>query len=303
MRARTLAVGLVAMVSFGLSGCGANSAVLQQTGELDLRVSELEQANRQLQLRLDAYEASITLIEDQVTALEVRGVPVQAQVQGSAESPRGGRVVVPELPVYTAQPANYEPAYVEEEQELVVTDEKLAKYFGKTQRQASAPAKAKSSSGGKRVPYEKVVQGDKLSVNPMKADGSGVQGGADSVEAYKEGLRHYRQQDFAGAIEVFEQFLAGNPPPDYVDNALYWLGECHYGLAQYAEAAVYFHKIVEEHPNANKVPDALLKVGLTYQRLNKSDSAIEVMVYLIEAYPDTEAAKVARQRLDVPSES
>ena len=96
---------------------------------------------------------------------------------------------------------------------------------------------------------------------------------------------------------MFKSFLKGNPPQDYIDNALYWMGDSYYGLGEFGEAATYFHRIVKEFPNDNKVPDALLKVGLTYQRLDKPDSAQDVLYYLIEAFPKSDASRVARKRL------
>lgn len=335
-RTRRARVTFVLLLCAAASGCASAAADLEKRNSiLDARVGELEVANRQLQLRLDAYEASLTLIEDQVTALEYGARRAANRTDQLA--------VVRVEPALDTAPArrtttttsaslyeDHDPyaslhrrdaldALDDEVVEIVVSEEKLERYFG-----GSSSASTASDTGGgyglrprtatspspARTPQPTVVHGERLPVVPMKKDGSGVvaagntaapsaaPAGADPIDLYKAGLKHYRQEQFLPAIDLFQQFLAAKPPADYVDNALYWLGECHYGLAQYAEAATYFHRIVQEFPEANKVPDALLKVGLTYLRLDKTDSAREVMYYLIEAYPETEAARVARERLD-----
>jgi len=295
----------VALAATTFCGCAASkSSVEHESMKLAARVDELEAANRQLQVRLDAYEASVTLIEDQVYALEL------AQRRRSRTD---------ELDVVRVEPPSpddpYAALYEEERAEsedyidIVVSDDKLNQYLGKeggdstssSSSSSSRPRKASAKRARKRTPKPSVVKGDRLPVAPMKKDGSGVRPTAEfdkPIDLYKAGLKHYRQEQFEPAIGYFERFLESSPPKDYVDNALYWIGECHYGLKDYGEAAAYFHRIVQDHPDANKVPDALLKVGLTYLRLDKHDSAREVMYYLMEAYPKTEAARVARDRLD-----
>jgi TolA-binding protein len=64
----------------------------------------------------------------------------------------------------------------------------------------------------------------------------------------------------------------------------------------YHEAATQFHRIIQEYPTTNKVPDALLKVTLTYIKLGKTESAQEMFRYLLQAYPKSEAARVGREK-------
>ena len=127
-------------------------------------------------------------------------------------------------------------------------------------------------------------------------------GAAGAVQSpmlfYQEGIDLYRQGNYDEAQAKFEKFLAAHPDESYIDNALYWIGECYYGKGLYHEAAGYFHKIVQEYPNANKVPDALLKVSLTYQRLGKTDSARDMLRYLMNAYPGTEAARIGKEKYE-----
>lgn len=277
------------------TSCASSFEAIQLNQDaLTLRIQELENANRRLTVRNDALEDKLSLVEDQLHSF------VLSQRQRTRLDDLEVVRLVPERDAYEPYNAYDDPmpsAYEEPEgpyEDIVIGDDKLRKYFGD---ERDAPTR-------KHVPKPNVVNnGDRLPVVAMPRKKTlpstpKQPATASATSLYEEGLAFYRKGMFKPAIEKFDAFLGANPPADYVDNALYWLGECHYGLGQYSEAASYFHRIVKEHPDANKVPDALLKVGLTYLRLGKNDSAREVLYYLIEAFPETEAARVARNRLD-----
>jgi tol-pal system protein YbgF len=92
-------------------------------------------------------------------------------------------------------------------------------------------------------------------------------------------------------------FVATAPEADYMDNALFWMGECHYGMGDYPQALSYFQRVVSEYPDGNKVVDSLLKVALSHERLEQPEQAVEVLSVLVETYPSTDAARRATERL------
>ena len=87
------------------------------------------------------------------------------------------------------------------------------------------------------------------------------------------------------------------PPADYVDNAYYWLGECSYGLGRYQESLKHFGTVIKKTPDGNKVPDSMLKAALTYVRVGRSAEARSTLYNLLETYPNTNAARLAAQKL------
>jgi tol-pal system protein YbgF len=282
-------------------GCASGMGQLEQRSTLlESRVKELESANRHLQIRLDAYEASLTLVEDEVAAVsnqlkapsKDRALEVVRIAPGRSheESVYASTLNTPSLRVETLE-ADFGNADDEGYEDIVVSQDMIDHYVRTGAGSSARPVKSTTT---KREALPDVVHGERLPV----AGGSATPSPSASTDPYKEGLKYYRQEQFAEAIEMFQSYLGSNPPEDYIDNALYWLGECYYGLGEYAEAAKHFHRIVQDYPNANKVPDALLKVGLTYQRLGKPDSAKEVMFYLIQAYPGSDAARMAQERVD-----
>ena len=55
--------------------------------------------------------------------------------------------------------------------------------------------------------------------------------------------------------------------------------------------------MVERYPDGNKVPDALLKIGLGLENEGSAALAREVYDELVRPFPETAAAEAARPRL------
>lgn len=283
------------------SGCAAQSGNLSARDVVALqgRIDDLEAQSIRQKTKVAALEKQVTQLEDRVSML-TRRTSIDAREVVKIEPDNGvsshfERVVPDDDDVY---------------QEIIISEEKKRSYFGNSRSRTSG-----AGASGKMQPYENVVTNDRL---PSKTSGAGAAGAAGSSAGavaagssagaagavqspmlfYQEGIDLYRQGNYDEAQAKFEKFLAAHPDESYIDNALYWIGECYYGKGLYHEAAGYFHKIVQEYPNANKVPDALLKVSLTYQRLGKTDSARDMLRYLMNAYPGTEAARIGKEKYE-----
>jgi tol-pal system protein YbgF len=102
------------------------------------------------------------------------------------------------------------------------------------------------------------------------------------------------------AIAGFRDMQVRWPQGRYADNALYWLGESHYVKREYDKALESFRSLMERFPASPKVPDALLKVGLAQLELKQPEDAKGTLQKLIADYPNTNAARLARQRLEQP---
>lgn len=276
---------LFVVLAVMLAGCATQKAGLSERDKIlyEGRIEDLEAAQTRQITKISSLESRIRQLEDSVALL-------------SRKAPEAREVVriEPDVPTVSANfdyrqgvDAIDEDAY----QDIIIDENKKRAYFGSSESRSGSSS---SSSGGGRRVYENVVPGsDRL----PGMNGSQSQSAGDSpLLAYQEGIDLYRQEKYVEARAKFEKFLASKPDESYVDNALYWIGECFYGQGLYAEAASYFHKIIQQYPNANKVPDALLKVSLTYQKLGKNDSALEMLRYLMDAFPGTEAARIAKEK-------
>ncbi|MEO7794981.1 MAG: tol-pal system protein YbgF [Thermoanaerobaculia bacterium] len=124
--------------------------------------------------------------------------------------------------------------------------------------------------------------------------------GAGPRELYEQSLQLLDQQRLLEAEEGFRRFLAENPGSDLADNAQFWLAESALRQTDVASALAGFRAVVENYPEANKVPDALLKVGYCLATLGEPDSAATVYRELLSRFPESTAAETARQRLGAP---
>jgi tol-pal system protein YbgF len=121
--------------------------------------------------------------------------------------------------------------------------------------------------------------------------------GSSPHQMYNSAFTQYNLGHHPEAIQLFEAFLAAFPRHGLADNALYWIGECHFARKEYEAAAEQFQRVVEVYPQGNKVPDAFVKKGLALLALDRRDEAAEALRTVIEAYPKSDAANYARQRL------
>lgn len=108
---------------------------------------------------------------------------------------------------------------------------------------------------------------------------------------YKAALSLVRGKQYKEAVVALGKFARENPRSKLADNAVYWSGECQYALGHYDEAAKQFRDVVKRYPKGNKVPDALLKLGMSLAHLGHADDARASFARLSQNYPDAAAAQ------------
>jgi len=136
------------------------------------------------------------------------------------------------------------------------------------------------------------ANGPPTSSEVMFADEAGVYG--DAFAAMKAG----RYDD---AAKGFQLYLAKYPKGPRADNATYWLGEVQYVQQDYAGALKSF-QAVSAFPDSRKLPDALLKVGYCQYELKAFKNARATLQKVISTYPDADAARLAKERIDKMNE-
>ncbi len=119
----------------------------------------------------------------------------------------------------------------------------------------------------------------------------------DPVRLYRAALEELKAGRHDAAAVRLRELVKRFPRHDYADNAQYWLGECFYDRKRYAEAAVEFQKVVAVYPTGNKAPDALLKLGLSAVGMGDMQKGAEVLRTVPSVYPNSDAARVAEERL------
>ncbi|MBI2467276.1 MAG: tol-pal system protein YbgF [Candidatus Rokubacteria bacterium] len=116
-------------------------------------------------------------------------------------------------------------------------------------------------------------------------------------ELFGRALESFKSGDLGQAILDFEEFLAKHPTHGLAGAAQFWIGEAYYTARDYQHAIAEYKKAVDIAPKGEKTPEALLKTGLAYRALRRSDRAREAWTQLVRDFPQTEAAQKARAAL------
>lgn len=100
------------------------------------------------------------------------------------------------------------------------------------------------------------------------------------------------------AIRGFRGMLDQWPQGRYADNGWYWMGEAQMVKRDYAGAANSFQSLVQNFPSSPKMADGLYKLGVSQVELKKNAEAKTALQRVIREYPSTNAANLAKQKLD-----
>ena len=120
---------------------------------------------------------------------------------------------------------------------------------------------------------------------------------SDPAQLYQKARNLMLENDTDNAADLFTTFAKQHPDHSLADNALYWLGECHYTKGRYAQSIEVFKDLVNRYPKAEKVPDALLKTGYAYLSLDDVNRASYFLTQVIKKYPFSPAAEKAQAKL------
>ena len=128
----------------------------------------------------------------------------------------------------------------------------------------------------------------------------GAQGEQETPESlYQQGIDAMKGKDVAKARDIFSKFLTLYPKHKLSANAHYWLGETYYSDKNFEQAVLEFQEVIKNFPDNDKVPAAMLKQGMAFKGIGDSKSALYIYRKLIEEFPKSEEAKLAKGRLHV----
>lgn len=120
---------------------------------------------------------------------------------------------------------------------------------------------------------------------------------SNAESAYKNALNLLEGGKPEAARQAFETFLAVYPESGLAPNAYYWLGESNYTLKHFDQAILTFKDVPNKYPKHPKAAAAMLKTAFAYQRLGDRDNARFYLQTLLEQYPNSEPASLARKQL------
>ena len=114
---------------------------------------------------------------------------------------------------------------------------------------------------------------------------------------YDSALRDFTSGKYDLAWQQFSDYLKFYARSELAGNAQFYLGEIRYRQEDYRGAIEEYDKVLASYPASFKVAAAQFKKGYALLELNDRDAAVQVLKALIDKYPRTEEARLARERL------
>lgn len=169
---------------------------------------------------------------------------------------------------------------------------------------ASSPggngSSAGSGSSGRSTPVPTPTPGPPRSSNEPGAE-----------ESYKAAYSDFTKGNYSLAVAEFREFVRRFPDSPKADSAQYWIGECYFNMGRAAASAGQtersrealersvqeFRKVFVNYPNGSQVPTALYKEALALVDLKQPKVAQARLQYIVDNFPQSEEAPLARERL------
>jgi TolA-binding protein len=136
-------------------------------------------------------------------------------------------------------------------------------------------------------------------------------GDGTAEESYKAAYLDFTKGNYTLAIAEFREFVRRYPDASQADGAQYWIGESYFSMGRAAASAGQaekarealeqsvqeFRKVFVNYPRGRQVPTALYKEALALVELKQVKVAQARLRYLVDNFPQSEEAPLARERL------
>jgi tol-pal system protein YbgF len=130
-------------------------------------------------------------------------------------------------------------------------------------------------------------------------------------ESYKAAYADFTKGNYTLAVAGFREFIRQNPDSPQADSAQYWIGESYFSIGRAAASAGQperardalersvreFRRVFVNYPGGRQVPTALYKEALALVDLKQPKVAQARLQYLVDNFPQSEEAPLARERL------
>jgi tol-pal system protein YbgF len=136
-------------------------------------------------------------------------------------------------------------------------------------------------------------------MEPSRVSVDGKEFIADPTEArdFEAALAIFRKGEFPQAQAAFADFIKRYPQSGFRPTALFWLGNAQYANRDYRGAIGNFRGLLAQAPDHPRAAEAVLSIANCQIELKDTAGARRTLDELIKAYPQSEAAVAARERL------
>lgn len=113
---------------------------------------------------------------------------------------------------------------------------------------------------------------------------------------YMAGVFAYQQDNFQLAIKYFANLHLIGTDKNISGNVIYWMADSYQHLGDIDNAMIYLDMVIENN-NSDHTDDALIKKGLLFRKRGELDKSLVVLNKLVNNYPKSEYAKLARMEI------
>ncbi len=132
-------------------------------------------------------------------------------------------------------------------------------------------------------------------INAIKRHLGMIEGGKS---LYESGLERFREAKYDDAIKLFDSYLKKDPKKSLIDNVHFWKGEALYAQGKFEDAILRYDIVIKRFKDSEKVPDCLLKQGLSFIKLKDRQAGELLLRRVTNEFPDSKAAKKAKIQLE-----
>ena len=134
---------------------------------------------------------------------------------------------------------------------------------------------------------------------PVTVQVDGREFRADPAEKrqFETALDVLRSGKYEDAAAGFGSFLRQFPQSGYAPSARFWLGNAQYATRDYKGAISSFKALLSDAPDHARAPEAALSIANCQVELKDARAARKTLEDLLRAYPQSEAAAAAKERL------
>jgi tol-pal system protein YbgF len=155
-------------------------------------------------------------------------------------------------------------------------------------------AAAAAAAGGAPA----AAPGSQPSAPPQAPSSSAPQPGVSPQRMYELAWGDYVGAQYNLAISGFENYIRTYPRSEQAGDAQYFIGESYYQQGMFREAATAFDRGITDYPGSKRVPDMYWKRGMAQNAMGQADRARESWEFVVKTFPNSDAGRLARQRLD-----
>ncbi len=118
--------------------------------------------------------------------------------------------------------------------------------------------------------------------------------GKSNAKIYSEAKRFFKKRAYDDAKIRFEHLVKNHYKPA---TSSYYLGEIAYNEGRYKDAIAYYKKSASLYDKSSFMPTLLLHTAISFQRIGNKKDAKKFYESVIELYPKSRAAAIAKKML------